>query len=200
MCVGGGGGRASASSLRQGLGAAVRRQSGQRITRSVFRPGDYRVQTGEREVLRADDSEGGSGLYREPVYRRQRLNSFNDYNKLVSDVGATLQQTKPDYGGRRGNAALRYARKNPRIARSQEEIREEAAGRISRIGGGQHFENKEGMSTQGRVALKNETGARKKARRLRSGMAEESNYRSSRGSRRKGTGLRIGGSGVSVPQ
>lgn len=61
-----------------------------------------------------------------------------------------------------------------------------------------HVKNPE-YQNQNRVAIRDEASARRKSRGIRSRMQEESNYRSSRSSRRKGSGLRIGGSGVSVP-
>lgn len=63
--------------------------------------------------------------------------------------------------------------------------------------GGTKYRNEVRPDKMNRVALPNETAARIKARPARKGQAQEVNYRSQR--KRKGTGLRIGGSGVNVP-
>lgn len=193
MCVGSSSSARAGSSARQTFGRAAQRLSQRLSTQSVFQPGQYQVKNVKREEGRL---RGGRvvtktlGNKYKGDARTVQINSREEYDALRNTQVAIRSRgfVQGDDGGITRQRRWADTGRTATLER----------GDIRRIGGGKDFVNEVRPEKQNRVAMVDESKARIKTRQARSGMREEANARS-RSTRKKGRGLRIGGSGVSVP-
>jgi len=159
----------------------MQRQTGSTATQSFFRPGTYQVQN----VRRNDNLKGGKrqDFKYGSDYTTMRINSRAEYDAIAGQQIQMRERNRARVNGKRWQDTGQTTTRDDRDFR--------------RIGGGSTWENREAPVAQGRVAIKDETAGRIKSRPARAAQKNEVNYRSQR--KRKGTGLRIGGSGVNVP-
>ena len=184
MCVGGG--STNLSSVRRLAGNVGQRQVQTQSLQSVFQPGVYSVNNTRR--LRGDGSAYGgfstaNSGFRKDRSRGVRIDTEAQYNKLLGQDIQVQQRTNP--------LASQGRRWTPQGTTKRTD------GDFKRTSGGSTFKNEVRADKQNRVAVRDETNARIKTRTARAGQKQEVNFRSQR--KRKGTGLRIGGSGVNVP-
>ena len=192
MCVGSSSSARAGSSARQQLGRAAQRRVQTLSTKSVFQPGLYQVKNVKREEGRLR----GGNVVQQTLgnkyagdTRRVQINTRKEYNAL-RNTEVAIRSRGFVQGADGGITRQRRWADTGRKATLER-------GDIVRIGG-QDFVNEVRPDKQSRVAMADESQARIKTRQARSGMREEANARS-RSTRKKGRGLRIGGSGVSVP-
>ncbi len=193
MCVGSSRSARAGSAARSGLGRAAQRRVQTQSTKTVFNPGKYRVQTGTSQQYQDLGGEGGvEELVESPRYRTFQINNRAELNALNQRRFTETRKT-PIYEESDDNEGLgRHMREV-----GQKTSTRTFGGNARRVRGSE-TKNVITPDKQARVQIADEGKARIKTRQARSGMREEANARS-RSTRKKGRGLRIGGSGVSVP-
>lgn len=201
MCTAVGGGSRTARvgrAARSGIGRAQKRQSQTRSRQSVFQAGDYKVRNTRRY-----ESGRESGRTYDSDWTHVRINSQKEKRALMGgklNIRARGSRNGDiDYDNNKFDYKYSVNRWQEASYKGQSTSATRASD-IRRKGNSPEFKNEMRANKQNRVAVADESSARRKTRGARVHQRKEVGYRSRRkGAAQATNGLRIGGSGVNVP-